>query len=377
MKILLFVDDYPDETNLPGDMFAHTRARLYSERAQVLVLRRAKKSRRLAYEKIAIRDYVTSDEALAQVVEYQPDIAAVHFASEPFISELSPFLACPLIVWVHGFEALAWHRRRFDMQLSDWLPNRVLFRHMRSRQRLGSFAKLIDRSNAGNPIHFVFVSNWMKKVCEADTQRQVRCHSTIPNPIDVTRFVNSPFGPRRRNLLVIRSSRTLKYAPDIVANVVSNVIKQGNGNFSCRIFSDGALFDKYFAPLSRIDRIEVHRGFLSQEEIIEQHKWGGFFICPTRQDAQGVSMCEAMASGLIVATIPVTAIPEFISDEIAVLSKSAAGLVKGILEVAKDAQLEANMSQAAAAHISATLDASTIVERELRLMRRYAFNTAV
>ena len=41
----------------------------------------------------------------------------------------------------------------------------------------------------------------------------------------------------------------------------------------------------------------------------------GIFICPTRQDAQGVSMCEAMSSGLVPITLYNTAIPECLPND--------------------------------------------------------------
>ncbi len=41
----------------------------------------------------------------------------------------------------------------------------------------------------------------------------------------------------------------------------------------------------------------------------------GVFLSPTRMDAQGVMMCEVMASGLLTISSDNTAIPEFIVDE--------------------------------------------------------------
>lgn len=371
MRIVIFDDEYPDGNNLPGDMFAHTRVRLYAGQAQVLVLRRGKVSRRLRYEGIDIQDYVDSAEALGHHRSFGADIAGVHFAEEPFISEIVPHLERPLIVWVHGIEALAWHTSLYNLRPSDWLPHRLWFRDQRSRLRMRNFSKLIDRSNAGAPIHFVFVSQWMKKMCESSTSRSVRHASTIPNPIDTARFTPTPIADRIRNVLVIRSSDTMKYRPDVVAQIIKRLMK-GRSDFRCRIFSDGSLFDKYFAPLAQIPGVEVNRHFIPQDEIAAQHKWGGFFLCPTAQDAQGVSMCEAMASGLIVATTPVTAIPEFASADVAILSRRASVLAKEIEAVAEDEERADRLSRSAAKHVEANLKASAIVGQELDLMRRHA-----
>lgn len=370
MKIVIFDDDYPDAVNLPGDMFAHTRAREYAKTSSVLVLRRAQGSRGLSYEGIDICDYNNSVDALNIIYQFNPDVVAVHFATEPFISEVAPYLNRPLFVWVHGYEALAWHRRTFNMLPGDWLPHRLYRRNLSSKRRLESFSKLIDRSNLGEKIHFIFVSQWMKSVCEADVNRTVSNYSIISNPIDTDRFNHSPIEGRLNNLLVIRSCSTMKYSPDIVAGVVRLLAK--SRMFRCRIFGDGALFNKYYAPLATFPNVEVHRGFLSQDQIIEQHKWGGIFICPTRQDAQGVSMCEAMASGLIVATNPVTAIPEFVTQEIAILERSASRLSREIIKLSLNPQKASRMSEAAAMHISSSLAVKNICDRELDLMKTSA-----
>jgi glycosyltransferase involved in cell wall biosynthesis len=46
------------------------------------------------------------------------------------------------------------------------------------------------------------------------------------------------------------------------------------------------------------------------------HKTHGILLCPTRMDAQGVSMCEGMMSGLVPITSNNTAIPEFVKDRV-------------------------------------------------------------
>ncbi len=83
----------------------------------------------------------------------------------------------------------------------------------------------------------------------------------------------------------------------------------------------GALFDKTLALLRQFKNVTIRETFLEQSEISALHKEYGIFPCPTRLDAQGVSMCEAMSSGLIPVTSGVTAIPEFVNDEVGVLAK--------------------------------------------------------
>ena len=66
------------------------------------------------------------------------------------------------------------------------------------------------------------------------------------------------------------------------------------------------------------DRSET-KLYLARDRFGEKPLYYGFqngvFLCPTRQDAQGVSMCEAMSSGLVPVTSNNTAIPEFVEDK--------------------------------------------------------------
>jgi glycosyltransferase involved in cell wall biosynthesis len=58
--------------------------------------------------------------------------------------------------------------------------------------------------------------------------------------------------------------------------------------------------------------VNITKGFLDQSDIAVLHKEHGVFLSPTRFDSQGVSMCEAMSSGLVPVTTNVAAIPEFV-----------------------------------------------------------------
>jgi glycosyltransferase involved in cell wall biosynthesis len=75
------------------------------------------------------------------------------------------------------------------------------------------------------------------------------------------------------------------------------------------------LFNELTQKVSHFKNVKLISGFLSNEEIPLKHLQNGVFLCPTRQDAQGVSMCEAMSSGLVPVTSNNTAIPEFVEDK--------------------------------------------------------------
>lgn len=59
---------------------------------------------------------------------------------------------------------------------------------------------------------------------------------------------------------------------------------------------------------------------MSHSEISEAHEKNGIALFPSRYDAQGVSMCEAASSGLVVVGTNLKAIEEFIPKEFGTLS---------------------------------------------------------
>ena len=60
--------------------------------------------------------------------------------------------------------------------------------------------------------------------------------------------------------------------------------------------------------------LTLHRNFIKNSEIPALHQQHGIYGAVTRMDAQGVSMCEAMASGLPTVSFDITAIGEFITS---------------------------------------------------------------
>jgi hypothetical protein len=71
---------------------------------------------------------------------------------------------------------------------------------------------------------------------------------------------------------------------------------------------------KLFSHFRDAKNVIIKGTFLDQKSIKALHDQNGVFLAISRQDAQGVSMCEAMSSGLAIISSNNTAIPEFIPD---------------------------------------------------------------
>src|SRR5690606_979063 len=114
-------------------------------------------------------------------------------------------------------------------------------------------------------------------------------------------------------VLTLRPLSSKKYAVDIAIDTFKFLPEK----FTLDIYGKGQLQNQY---QKRIDDAKLTDRITIKNEFIERSDMNGFFsrygvfLSPTRMDAQGVTMCEAMASGLLVASNNNTAIPEFVED---------------------------------------------------------------
>jgi len=137
------------------------------------------------------------------------------------------------------------------------------------------------------------------------------------------------------------------------------------------IYGDGEYFDELIKPLERFENVNLFKEFLSQEEISKIHKEYGVFICPTRWDSQGVSMCEAMSSGLVPISNKVSAIPEFVTHlktGLLAYPESAVSLAYQIEKLYLDEDLFLNLSRNTASEIRNIADESIVITKEMAVI---------
>jgi glycosyltransferase involved in cell wall biosynthesis len=233
------------------------------------------------------------------------------------------------------------------------------------------FRRLIKASNEGDRIHFVFVSDWMRIVAEQDSLLKVKNFSIIPNPINLKLFSYQQKLPgHRKKILILRSFNSRKYANDISVEAILQLSKKPFfEELRIAIYGKGKDFTVLTAPLKKFSNIELHERYISNVEIPEIHKHYGAFMCPTRQDAQGVSMCEAMSSGLVPLTSYSTAIPEFVEDnETGLLTSNSAELAEAVEKIYKDTELFQRLSKQASEFIGRKCSIDQIVKQELSIL---------
>lgn len=363
--------NYPSDTNLYGDVFVHARVKGYVERGhEVRVLAFFSRGASYSFEGIDVTCVSTLDELRESITAIAPDVIAIHFFQGWMLEKIVRRFDIPVVVWVHGAEALGWYRRLFDLRV-----NGAFLRYVASNALQLFRMRRLYRYIRAHPerIAIVFVSQWMRKIASIDSVSAVRPYSVIPNPIDTDLFRYQRKEPSQRGrILLIRSFGSRKYANDLAVAAILRLRDHPSfDQLSFTIVGSGKLFASLTAPLRKLPNVSFIEGFQTRKSIRALHACHGVFLCPTRQDAQGVSMCEAMASGLVPVTSNNTAIPEFVTDgETGYLRVGPDEMAVAITELWEAPEKFERMSAAAARSITIKASSSTVIPAELALMLR-------
>jgi glycosyltransferase involved in cell wall biosynthesis len=373
MRILVLVNDYPSDERLYAGMYIHVRVAAYQRRGQevkVVVFFRPKTV--YEFDGVAVHCAPDLHSLVTLIKEFQPDVVAMHGAQGWYLRKLIEPLELRTVVWVHGSESQWWFRRLFDAA-----PTRAFLHHVKCNCihmiTLQRFVRRLAREPRRH--RFVFVSHWMRRMTEMDMLTRIPECDVIANPIDPERFPFSAKPPeQRRRILLLRPFRSRKHATDLAIKAIlllSRYAAFKECEFS--ICGQGPLFGELTRPLRRFANVDIDEGFRTHQEIRALHASHGVFLCPTRQDAQGVSMCEAMCSGLVPVTSNCTAIPEFVTDGVSgFLTHSLSEIAAAILTLFDSPETFSRMSAAAADEVRRKAALDMVVGKELDVLRAAA-----
>lgn len=371
-KILIVTNDYPSKYNIYANAFVHARAVCYVNEFEVRVLvckKNVDNIMQYVYDGVSVQ--VVSDRSmiLAHIKSYSPNVIAIHFVSAWMLDIFIRKVSCPIFIWIHGVEALGWYRRLFNFNILHikeflaYIKNNTL--------QLWGLRKIISYSNRNKKVQFVFVSKWMKRITEFDTGIKIKYECIIPNPIDSDLFKYSCKDVElRKRILLIRPFESRKYANDVAINAILELSKRPFfQDLEFFIYGKGRLFEPLTSKIKGFNNVTVINSYIEHKLIPEIHKLCGIFLCPTRQDAQGVSMCEAMSSGLVVVTSNNTAIPEFVEDNVTgILTHNSIEIADKIEYLYYHADVFQRISRNAASQIRKIAGHEYIISQEVSLL---------
>lgn len=367
MKILVLTQQYPKKNNIYMNGFVHTRIKAYQnhyvDTYQVYVLN--DKNNEYEYDGVLVRE--GGSQALIKELSKGYDRIIVHFLTEKMIPVLlNHAQEIEKFIWIHGYEALSWKRRLFNAFQLNFI--KYALSNRKQLKQIRNFIKNEKNST------YIFVSEWMKVIAEKDIGARFVNYRIIPNGIDNEKYSITDKEGFEKNILLIRPFNSRKYATDIAVKAVRLLSKSNDFlDYQITIVGEGKYFEKDTKYIKNYPNVNLINRFLTSDEIAEFHHQNGIFLCPTRQDSQGVSMCEAMSSGLVVISSNNTAIPEFVKDgETGYLTKNAEEIVEVIKTISNDQVKFKEMSRVANQSIVSKCNLKAVIRKEIELVKGVA-----
>lgn len=374
MKVAVISDEYPRPGFIYGDVFVRTRVFEYVRLGLDVYVTGYQPNLDLdfRFRQESANVFITMSIQLFQdqLIASRPDVILVHFLNRVHMNFLLS-LNLPIIIFVHGFEATLWTRKLSNFNSIGALP--YLVRYMqRNMVQQKAFKKFVRSANTRTNIEFVFVSNWIWKAVIQDLGISIKRSSVIPNGIDQTRFkyVQKKASDRMK-ILLIRSFHGRSYGNDLATDAIALLGKKSFFNdLAFSIYGEGYWYTVLTDPLRHFSNVKLHNRFIENHLIPEVHAEHGIFLCPSRWDTQGVSMCEAMASGLVPITTPVGGIPEYTTDQVSCFHvKSPRQIADKVEYLYHNPQAFLDMSRQAAIEIDQKCKLVNTVMSEIQLMK--------
>lgn len=367
---LLITNRYPSDQDLYRNGFVHRRVLEYRKRGQKVDVFRMTAGQKLSYYEFDDVDVISGgNEALDALLRSNSYKAIlVHFLDARMWQSIAPWVGEKrLLLWAHGAEIQAWHRRE-----AHFGPAQLAAAKAESEPRNAFWRNVLNELPEGSKI--VFVSRHFADEVLADLNVSLPAdrHEVIHNVIDTDLFAYVPKpAEQRTRVLSIRPYTSRIYANDLtVATILALSERPCFTQLEFHLVGDGPLFEETVAPLRHLPNVRLDRRFLTQREIANLHRQYGVFLCPSRGDTQGVSRDEAMSSGLVPITTKAGAIPEFVDAQSGILveCEDVVGLAAGIERLHEDALLFQQLSAQAAQRVRRQSGPQHTTERELALL---------
>ncbi len=370
-KNLILTDNYPSYENLYRNQFIHSRVQGYNLNQIGFDIFVLKSNVGIEYREFEGVDVIqASSDALVNLLKGgRYENIFIHFLNSEMWEIISKLPRdVNIFIWAHGAEIQPYQRRKFNYINSDEHKKAKRI----SKKRMEFWRNVF--SNFQSNMRMVFVSKYFSEEVFTDVGIKLTGdqYHVIHNPIDTKRFsYNTKDVSQRMKILSIRTFASRKYANDISVNVILELSKHNEfSNMEILICGEGELFEEVTQPLLQFSNVELRRGFLSNEEYESIFDDYGIFLTPTRWDSHGVSRDEAMSAGLVPVTNSVSAIPEFVDENCAILGpdEDYELLAKGIIKLVEDKELFGIMSKNAAERVRQQSASEITIDKEIKLI---------
>ncbi|MCU0698045.1 MAG: glycosyltransferase [Myxococcaceae bacterium] len=298
----------------------------------------------------------------------------IHFFDEQYalaLDRASGNRDAEVLLWCHGPETLFYDLPAVNgpyFSTPKPAEGAQLARYRTFHKVMASFEQRLN-------VRWVFVSDWMRQRSRELLGLAFERSEVIPNTIDTQKFApaQKPAEAKRKVLMIRRYDDERKYAVDLAVQAIVELSRRPIfSQLQFTIVGDGPAHDTLFEPLKQFSNVTFLRRFATHDEIASLHRTHGIALFPTRYDSQGVSACEAAASGLAVVSSDCSAISEFIPRALETLApdNSSLGLADAVERLALDDEHASRVSKKLRAHIVKLCSPAATIGKELELLRR-------
>ena len=300
--VLVITPDYPSTHNLYLCAFAHSRNREYIKAG--LNVQVATISPNNWYQSVYELDgvpvfsgrYLDLKKLLSR---HQYKVIVVHFVDEKLYPIFDGYIHDERLIFIcHGpettFRFLTNRCRPYFTKELPEIDNSTYF------DKKETYAiKYAQKEN----VDWVFVSEWLRDFSEKMLGTQFKNSHIIYNTINENLF---PYAPKtaddRKKILILRKFDNIRvHSIDQIVNAIRDLSRRDFfDDLTFEVYGDGNYYYTLVEPLRGYSNVHLHQTFIPNEKVYELHKNNGILLIPSRHDSQGVAMCEAASSGLVV-----------------------------------------------------------------------------
>ena len=369
---VIIVPGYPSIKQKYNFSFVHSKLTQYRKKGlkfDVLAVGPEAYSENYEFEgiKVCKTNYLIARDIL-QEKRYKTII--VHFFTEQYANMLDGVDTSnsKLFIYAHGADLIY---RDYNIMTTRYF-NAVAPINSNQEEEFRRRDKILERYNQKTNVKWIFGTKWAKERSEKLNNIKFRNFEILPCIIDENIFkYNEKNEDDRKKIFVLRKFDDVNtYSIDIVVRTIIELSKRPFFNdLEFNIYGDGTEHERLLNPLRKFQNVNIHKGFLSHEEIANVHKNNGIALFPTRYETQGVSAAEAAISGLVVVTGKVAAVPETFDEKFGMLCEQEdfVQYADKIEELYNNPQMFCKLSRLMSDSVKEKFNTEKIINKEIEM----------
>lgn len=371
MKIAIITSRYPS-TKLPyNHMFVHARCvEMQDQGISVEVYVPSKTPKQYYFEKVSVQR-LPADAIISKI----KGVDAVYL----HLLNLTPFIAVdgwpiyrhilknniPFALYVHGSEVQKYTSRFYEFNYRPTDLLKWLKKDFWAIPKMRKFVKqTLNRDNA----KYIFPSLWMKEEAERNLGIKLKDSEIIPNGIDTGFFEFHNQFANSKKIVTIRSLSSKVYDIEKTIRILTYLPKE----YTLDIYGTGIYLKQYQKSIDKKglgNRVKIIPRFVDKTAMKALFRNYGIFVSTTKMDSQGITMLEAMASGLLVASTDNSSKREFITDpETGILGNEPKDIAQKIIAITKDEARFAQVTMAGRDSLS-NIEKKKMAMKEIAMLK--------